>query len=103
MQDIAEHLTTIHLSRCGRGKRCLYEGSTPSEGFPNNWVSYLFSRQSVSSEPTWVILFCNAGMFSSEGHYLNRAAHHIVRQICQFTRMVKSTSGTRVLMMEETR
>lgn len=43
VQDIAEHLTTIHLSRCGRGKRCLYEGSTPPEGFPNNWVSYLFS------------------------------------------------------------
>ncbi|CAL4984366.1 unnamed protein product [Urochloa decumbens] len=36
--DIAEHLTTIHLSRCGRGKRCLYEGSTPPEGFPNNWI-----------------------------------------------------------------
>ncbi|KAL6311336.1 hypothetical protein AAG906_025622 [Vitis piasezkii] len=28
--DIAEHLTTIYLKRCERGKRCLYEGSTPS-------------------------------------------------------------------------
>lgn len=37
-QDIAEHLTTIHLSRCERGKRCLYEGSTPPGGFPNTWV-----------------------------------------------------------------
>ncbi|XP_039823765.1 chromophore lyase CRL, chloroplastic-like isoform X1 [Panicum virgatum] len=37
--DIAERLTTIHLSQCGRGKRCLYEGSTPPEGFPNNWQS----------------------------------------------------------------
>ncbi|XP_058092895.1 chromophore lyase CRL, chloroplastic isoform X2 [Magnolia sinica] len=35
--DIAEHLITIHLSRCERGKRCLYEGSTPSGGFPNSW------------------------------------------------------------------
>lgn len=35
--DIAEHLTTIHLSRCERGKRCLYEGSTPPGGFPNSW------------------------------------------------------------------
>ena len=37
-QDIAEHLTTIHLNRCDRGKRCLYEGSTLPEGFPNSWV-----------------------------------------------------------------
>ncbi|KAG6754298.1 hypothetical protein POTOM_042323 [Populus tomentosa] len=35
--DIAEHLTTIHLKRCDRGKRCLYEGSTPPGGFPNSW------------------------------------------------------------------
>ncbi|KAL3335438.1 hypothetical protein AABB24_031584 [Solanum stoloniferum] len=35
--DIAEHLTTIHLKRCERGKRCLYEGSTPTDGFPNSW------------------------------------------------------------------
>ncbi|KAK1311219.1 hypothetical protein QJS10_CPA08g00398 [Acorus calamus] len=35
--DIAEHLTTIYLSRCERGKRCLYEGSTPPGGFPNPW------------------------------------------------------------------
>ncbi|CAH9092164.1 unnamed protein product [Cuscuta epithymum] len=35
--DIAEHLTTIHLRRCERGKRCLYEGSTPADGFPNTW------------------------------------------------------------------
>lgn len=35
--DIAEHLTTINLKRCERGKRCLYEGSTPPEGFPNSW------------------------------------------------------------------
>ncbi|KAG9446541.1 hypothetical protein H6P81_012669 [Aristolochia fimbriata] len=35
--DIADHLTTIHLSRCERGKRCLYEGSTPPGGYPNSW------------------------------------------------------------------
>ncbi|KAH1112319.1 hypothetical protein GLYMA_04G202400v4 [Glycine max] len=35
--DIAEHLTTVHLKRCPRGKRCLYEGSTPPGGFPNSW------------------------------------------------------------------
>ncbi|XP_077227204.1 chromophore lyase CRL, chloroplastic-like isoform X2 [Tasmannia lanceolata] len=35
--DISAHLTTIHLSRCERGKRCLYEGSTPPGGFPNSW------------------------------------------------------------------
>lgn len=39
-QDIAEHLTTVHLNRCERGKRCLYEGSTPPRGFPNTWVSF---------------------------------------------------------------
>ena len=39
-QDIAEHLTTIRLSHCERGKRCLYEGSTPPGGFPNTWVIY---------------------------------------------------------------
>ncbi|XP_075075089.1 chromophore lyase CRL, chloroplastic isoform X4 [Nicotiana tabacum] len=37
VEDIAEHLTTIHLKRCERGKRCLYEGSTPADGFPNSW------------------------------------------------------------------
>lgn len=40
LQDIGEHLTTIHLKRCSRGKRCLYEGSTPPEGFPNSWVIF---------------------------------------------------------------
>lgn len=40
-QDTAEHLTTMYLSRCERGKRCLYEGSTPPDGFPNSWVHYL--------------------------------------------------------------
>ncbi|KAE9453601.1 hypothetical protein C3L33_14506, partial [Rhododendron williamsianum] len=35
--DIAEHLTTVHLNRCERGKSCLYEGSTPPDGFPNSW------------------------------------------------------------------
>ncbi|KAE8665918.1 Chromophore lyase CRL [Hibiscus syriacus] len=37
IDDVAEHLTTIHLKRCERGKRCLYEGSTPPGGFPNSW------------------------------------------------------------------
>ncbi|KAE8711865.1 Chromophore lyase CRL [Hibiscus syriacus] len=47
--DIAEHLTTIHLNRCERGKRCLYEGSTPPGGFPNSWngVTYCTSELSV--------------------------------------------------------
>lgn len=36
--DIAEHLTTIPLQRCERGKRCLYEGSSPGDGFPNTWL-----------------------------------------------------------------
>eukprot|EP00246_Nothoceros_aenigmaticus_P008833 TRINITY_DN2393_c0_g1_i1.p1 TRINITY_DN2393_c0_g1~~TRINITY_DN2393_c0_g1_i1.p1 ORF type:complete len:281 (+),score=27.82 TRINITY_DN2393_c0_g1_i1:92-934(+) len=35
--DMAEHLTTVYLSRCERGRRCLYEGSTPPGGFPNSW------------------------------------------------------------------
>lgn len=38
LQDIGEHLTTIHLKCCDRGKRCLYEGRTPPGGFPNSWV-----------------------------------------------------------------
>uniref|UniRef100_A0A1D1XJB2 Chromophore lyase CpcT/CpeT 3 n=1 Tax=Anthurium amnicola TaxID=1678845 RepID=A0A1D1XJB2_9ARAE len=44
--DIAEHLTTINLSRCERGKRCLYEGSTLPGGFPNSWngASYCTSE-----------------------------------------------------------
>ncbi|XP_048333324.1 chromophore lyase CRL, chloroplastic [Ziziphus jujuba] len=47
--DIAEHLTTIYLKRCDRGKRCLYEGSTPPEGFPNSWsgASHCTSEVSV--------------------------------------------------------
>ena len=42
VQDIAEHLTTVHLKRCERGKRCLYEGSTPLASFPNLWVILCF-------------------------------------------------------------
>ncbi|GFZ08041.1 crumpled leaf [Actinidia rufa] len=38
IEDIAEHLTTIYLKHCERGKPCLYEGSTPRDGFPNSWV-----------------------------------------------------------------
>ncbi|PON97481.1 Chromophore lyase CpcT/CpeT [Trema orientale] len=47
--DIAEHLTTIHLKRCDRGKRCLYEGATPPEGFPNSWngAAYCTSELSI--------------------------------------------------------
>ncbi|GFZ17301.1 crumpled leaf [Actinidia rufa] len=47
--DIAEHLTTIHLKRCDRGKRCLYQGSTPPDGFPNSWngATYCTSELSV--------------------------------------------------------
>lgn len=47
--DIAEHLTTIYLKRCERGKRCLYEGSTPSGGFPNSWsgATYCTSELAV--------------------------------------------------------
>ncbi len=41
MQDIGEHLTTVYLSHCERGRRCLYEGSTPPGGFPNSWVIVL--------------------------------------------------------------
>ncbi|KAG8652757.1 hypothetical protein MANES_06G127400v8 [Manihot esculenta] len=47
--DIAEHLTTIHLKRCDRGKCCLYEGSTPPGGFPNSWngASYCTSELAI--------------------------------------------------------
>lgn len=49
MQDVAEHLTTIYLKRCERGKRCLYEGSTPPDRFPNTWngATYCTSELSV--------------------------------------------------------
>lgn len=47
-QDIAEHLTTIHLSRCERGKRCLYKGSTPPEGFPNSWSGATYCTSDLS-------------------------------------------------------
>uniref|UniRef100_A0A0E0MFV3 Chromophore lyase CRL, chloroplastic n=1 Tax=Oryza punctata TaxID=4537 RepID=A0A0E0MFV3_ORYPU len=46
--DIAEHLTTIHLSRCDRGKRCLYKGSTPPEGFPNSWSGATYCTSDLS-------------------------------------------------------
>ncbi|KAL8042864.1 hypothetical protein ABFX02_09G079900 [Erythranthe guttata] len=56
--DIAEHLTTIYLKRCDRGKRCLYEGSTPADGFSNAWngASYCTSDLTVlknSEIHTW--------------------------------------------------
>ncbi|CAN0906083.1 Chromophore lyase CRL, chloroplastic [Linum grandiflorum] len=49
VEDIAEHLTTLHLKRCDRGKRCLYEGSTPAGGFPNTWngATYCTSELAV--------------------------------------------------------
>ncbi|XP_024378450.1 chromophore lyase CRL, chloroplastic [Physcomitrium patens] len=37
LKDMAEHLNTVYLSVCERGRRCLYEGSTPPGGFPNSW------------------------------------------------------------------
>ncbi|KOM40750.1 hypothetical protein LR48_Vigan04g094800 [Vigna angularis] len=48
-KDIAEHLTTVHLKRCSRGKRCLYEGSTSPGGFPNSWngASYCTSELAI--------------------------------------------------------
>ncbi|XP_057472903.1 chromophore lyase CRL, chloroplastic-like isoform X1 [Actinidia eriantha] len=47
--DLAEHLTTIYLKHCERGKPCLYEGSTPPDGFPNSWngASYCTSELSI--------------------------------------------------------
>uniref|UniRef100_A0A453I0Q9 Chromophore lyase CRL, chloroplastic n=2 Tax=Aegilops tauschii subsp. strangulata TaxID=200361 RepID=A0A453I0Q9_AEGTS len=48
VEDIAEHLTTIHLSRCERGKRCLYEGSTPLGGFPNSWGGAAYCTSDLS-------------------------------------------------------
>ncbi|URE10100.1 CpeT/CpcT family (DUF1001) [Musa troglodytarum] len=48
LSDIAEHLTTIHLTRCERGKRCLYEGSTPPGGFPNTWNGALYSTSELT-------------------------------------------------------
>ncbi|CAO2826927.1 unnamed protein product [Amaranthus hypochondriacus] len=49
IRDIGEHLTTIPLKRCERGKRCLYEGKTPPEGFPNTWnnAAYCTSEMSI--------------------------------------------------------
>lgn len=49
LQDIGEHLTTIQLSCCDRGKRCLYEGSAPPGGFPNSWVCFFFLRHQNST------------------------------------------------------
>eukprot|EP00250_Pteridium_aquilinum_P008886 c18282_g1_i1 orf=176-910(+) len=37
VRDVAEHLTTVRLSRCKQGEQCLYKGSTPPGGFPNSW------------------------------------------------------------------
>ncbi|KAG6519340.1 hypothetical protein ZIOFF_022833 [Zingiber officinale] len=46
--DIAEHLTTIHLSRCERAKRCLYEGTCPPGGFPNTWGGALYCSSELT-------------------------------------------------------
>ncbi|KAL7191596.1 hypothetical protein ACSBR2_023634 [Camellia fascicularis] len=45
--DIAEHLTTIYLKRCERGKPCLYDGST-AEGFPNSWNGATYCTSDLS-------------------------------------------------------
>ncbi|KAI4341327.1 hypothetical protein MLD38_026061 [Melastoma candidum] len=49
ISDIGENLSTVLLKLCGRGKRCLYEGSTPPGGFPNSWngAAYCTSELSV--------------------------------------------------------
>ncbi|KQJ88387.1 chromophore lyase CRL, chloroplastic [Brachypodium distachyon] len=65
--DIAEHLTTIHLSRCGRGKRCLYEGSTPSGGFPNNWSGAAYCTSDLSIHKNGEIHIWDKG-FDDEGN-----------------------------------
>ncbi|KAH6554797.1 hypothetical protein KP509_1Z306000 [Ceratopteris richardii] len=36
-RDIAEHLTTLTMSRCGKDEQCFYKGSTTPGGFPNYW------------------------------------------------------------------
>ncbi|KAF9671792.1 hypothetical protein SADUNF_Sadunf12G0085400 [Salix dunnii] len=64
--DIAEHLTTIHLKRCDRGKRCLYEGSTPPGGFPNSWngATYCTSELAIlknNETHTWDRGYDDAG------------------------------------------
>lgn len=46
--DIAEHLTTLYLKQCDRGKRCLYEGSTPPGGFPNSWNGAAFCTSELA-------------------------------------------------------
>ncbi|GLJ45202.1 hypothetical protein SUGI_0951430 [Cryptomeria japonica] len=48
VRDVAEHLTTVYLSRCKRGKRCLYEGSTPPGGFPNSWNGATYYTSDVT-------------------------------------------------------
>lgn len=35
--DMSEHITTVYMSKCERGRKCLYEGSTPPGGFPSTW------------------------------------------------------------------
>ncbi|XP_066335651.1 chromophore lyase CRL, chloroplastic-like isoform X2 [Miscanthus floridulus] len=65
--DIAEHLTTIYLSRCGRGKRCLYEGSTPPEGFPNNWSGASYCTSDLSIHKNGEVHIWDKG-FDDEGN-----------------------------------
>lgn len=48
IDDVAEHLTTIYMKRCDRGKRCLYEGSTPPSGFPNSWNGAAYSTSELA-------------------------------------------------------
>lgn len=47
-ENISEHLFTVHLKRCERGRKCLYEGSTSPGGFPQNYNGATYSTCEVS-------------------------------------------------------
>ena len=103
MQDIAEHLTTIYLKRCDRGKRCLYEGSTPADGFPNTWVCPPFH----SSLPHINIALHSLKVTNLVISFLSmffiycRMEHHIVPLNLQYWKTAKYTRPTEAMITRE--
>lgn len=104
LQDIGEHLTTIQLSCCDRGKRCLYEGSAPPGGFPNSWVCFSETSKLHTSWFKCTLYLCYQRLFLlSMHHEMKRMVQAIVHLILQSWKTMRYISGIAGLMMMETR
>uniref|UniRef100_A0A2N9FQH6 Uncharacterized protein n=1 Tax=Fagus sylvatica TaxID=28930 RepID=A0A2N9FQH6_FAGSY len=54
LSDIAEHLMTLYPKHCERGKRCLYESSTPPGGFRNSWNGATYCTSELAMENEYI-------------------------------------------------